>query len=75
MNNMTTQNHWLNKSNANDDLKKLDDIMMEAWSNDATVEELLANLPDETKAFFMKMKIGCPDLLSDGFKIIFEINQ
>lgn len=72
---MTTQNHWLKKSDANDDLKKLDDVMMEAWSNDATVEELLAVLPDDVKSFFMKMKIGCPDLLNDGFKITFEINE
>ncbi len=72
---MSTQNYWLGKTNVNSDLKKLDDIMMDAWSNDATVEELLASLPDDLKKFFLKMKIGCPDIIRDGFKITFEIND
>jgi len=72
---MTSQNYWLGKSNSNADLKRLDDFIMEAWSNDASLEDLLATLPDDVKNFFLKMKIGCPDLIKDGFKIVFEIDQ
>ena len=72
---MSSQNYWLGKSNLNDDLKRLDDFMMEAWSNDATLEELIASLPDALKNFILKMKIGCPDLTSNGFKMIFEVNE
>jgi len=74
-NNMASKNYWLSKVNSNPDLKRLDDFMMEAWSNDATLEDLVSTLPNDLKSFLFKMKIGCPDLIANGFKISFEINE
>lgn len=65
-------NYWLGKSKINEDLKKLDDVLMDAWSNDATLADLLDNMPPDVKKFFLNMKLGCPDIFRDGIKIVFE---
>jgi hypothetical protein len=70
---MTLSNYWLGRLCTKDDLKKLDDYLMEAWSNDATVDEVLSNMPNEIKCFFLQLKIGCPNPAKDGIQITIDI--
>jgi hypothetical protein len=70
---MTPSNYWLGKICAKDELKKLDDYLMEAWSNDATVDEVLSNMPNDIKYFFLQLKIGCPNPANDSIQITFDI--
>jgi len=46
---------------------------MEAWSNDATVDEVLSNMPSDIKCFFLQLKIGCPNPANDSIQITFDI--
>lgn len=70
---MTSTNFWLNKSVSKDELKRLDDFLMEAWSNDATVHDMLNNMPADIKSFFLQLKIGCPNPIPDGIQITFDL--
>ena len=69
----TSNNYWLGRVSKKDDFKKLDDYLMEAWSNDATVSDVLSQMPDDIKHFFMQLKIGCPNPINDGIQITFDI--
>ena len=68
-------NYWLNQADNNQKMRDLDDYLMEAWSNDATLGQLLSEMPEKMRQFFLKLNITCPDPMRNGIKIGFTIDK
>lgn len=66
-------NPWLNSSKLKQMLEDLDEHIMNGWASDATFGDLLNSLPDELKAFLLKMKFSSPLESDDGFDLSFKI--
>jgi hypothetical protein len=64
-------NYWLNQADNNKKLQDLDDYLMEAWSNDSNFGQILNDMPQDIKEFFLKLNITCPDPMRSGLKIGF----
>ena len=64
-------NYWLSQADNNQKLQALDDYLMEAWSNDSNFGQILNDMPQDIKEFFLKLNITCPDPMRSGLKIGF----
>lgn len=64
-------NYWLNQADNNKKLQDLDDYLMEAWSNDSNFGQILNDMPQDIKEFFLKLNITCPDPMRSGLKVGF----
>jgi len=69
------QNYWLNQADDSEKIKELDDFLMEAWSNESNVGQILESMPEKIKEFFLKLNITCPDPLRNGLKIGFVVEK
>lgn len=68
-------NYWLSQADNIKKLQALDDYLMEAWSNDSNLGQVLNDMPKDIKDFFLKMNITCPDPMRGGIKIGFVIEK
>ena len=62
-------NYWLNQAGINEKIRELDDYLMEAWSNDANMGQIIHEMPKHIKEFFFKLNITCPDPIRGGIKV------
>lgn len=68
-------NYWLSQADNSKNLRALDDYLMEAWSNDSNLGQILNDMPKEIRDFFLKLSITCPDPMRGGIKIGFVIEK
>jgi hypothetical protein len=68
-------NYWLSQADNAIKLKELDDYLMEAWSNDSNIGQILSDMPKDIKEFFLKLNITCPDPMRSGIKVGFVIEK
>lgn len=67
-------NFWLQSMKKKQLHKEVDELAMDVWGNDGTLQDLLDQLNDEQAAFFLGMKIkdfgGDPDDLTFGLEVV-----
>jgi hypothetical protein len=51
-------NHWLSSVKKKKLLRAIDDVGMEVWSSDGTLEDLLKSLNREQRSFLLSMQLA-----------------
>lgn len=68
----TTTNKWIKARKNADILAKLDEALMNGWANDASLGDVIRQLPKDVRDFVLQLKFNTP--IIDDSKIEITLN-